>query len=306
MTKATAKLSIIIPAYNYAHSLARAVLSVSQQMDENTEIIIVNDGSTDNTADVLIELQQKLQDKIKVYNKTNGGLSSTRNFGIRHATGDYLIFLDADDEMAENAILHMREHLTKQPKTQFVIGGHTSVFSNGKCKLHTPIDLPERPLAMLKAYLIDKTLSLSNGACLMHQSIFKQHHYPEHFRNSEDIPIFAYAVANFECSIIKAPLANIYKHDDSLRHNVIYAENVGLQLVEEVFNSKRISAELQVLKKPFLVQRLLSLSRVCHENKRHLQCTAFFTQAFKLDWHVIYNWSYSKKCITSFFKVYFF
>ena len=299
MTTRIDKLSIIIPAYNYAHTLERAVFSVCNQMDANIEVLIVNDGSTDNTTDVLIELQQKLQDKIKIFTKPNGGLSSTRNFGILHATGDYLIFLDADDEMAENAILHMREHLTKHPKTQFVIGGHTSVFSNGKRKLHTPIEPPEQPLAKLKAYLIDKTLSLSNGACLMHQSIFNQHHYPEHFRNSEDIPIFAYVLANFECSIIKSPLANIYKHDDSLRHNVIYAENVGLQLVEEVFNSNRISTELQVLKKPFLVQRLLSLSRVCHENKRHSQCTEFYMQAFKANWGVIFKWSYFKKFMKS-------
>ena len=295
----TARLSIIIPTYNYANTLERAVLSVCKQMDKETEVIIVNDGSTDSTKDVLWSLKQELQDKIKVYNKTNGGLSSTRNFGMQHATGDYFIFLDADDEMAEDAIHQMREHLKLHSNSQFIIGGHTSVFSNGKRKLHTPSALPKQPLAKLKAYLIDKTLSLSNGACLMHKSIFNGLAYPENFRNSEDIPIFAHALANFECSIIKAPLANVYKHDDSLRHNVVYAENVGLLLVQEVFNSKRISAELQTLKKPFLVQRLLSLSRVCHENNRHLQCADFFTRAFKHDWRVVLKWSYFKKFVVS-------
>jgi glycosyltransferase involved in cell wall biosynthesis len=272
-------------------------------MDANTEVLVVNDGSTDNTKDVLLELQKKLQDKIMVFTKPNGGLSSTRNFGIKQASGDYLIFLDADDEIADNAIHHMREHLKQHSNSQFIIGGHTSIFTNGKRKSHTPADLPEQPLAKLQAYLIDKKLSLSNGACLMHKSIFNQHNYPEHFRNSEDIPIFAYALVNFKCSIIKAPLANIYKHDDSLRHNVTYTENVGLQLVEEVFNKNRITAELQVLKKPFLVQRLLSLSRVCHENNRHLQCKQFFVKALKNDWRVVLKWSYFKKFMKSYLQV---
>jgi glycosyltransferase involved in cell wall biosynthesis len=297
------KLSIVIPAYNYAHTLERAVLSACRQLDENTEVIIVNDGSTDNTADVLLQLQQRLQQKIKVFTKTNGGLSSARNFGIKQASGDYLIFLDADDEMAENAILHIREHIKQHSNSRFIIGGHTSVSTNGKRKLHTPIALPATPIAKLKAYLIDKTLSISNGACLMHKSIFYGLTYLEHFRNSEDIPVFAHVLANFECSIIKAPLANVYKHDDSLRHNATYAENVGLQLVDEVFHPSRISTELQTLKKPFLAQRLLSLSRVCHENNRHSQCTEFFIQALKVNWRVIFKWSYSKKFMQSYLQV---
>ena len=167
----TARLSIIIPTYNYANTLERAVLSVCKQMDEETEVIIVNDGSTDNTADVLLSLQQKLNDKIKVFDKMNGGAASARNLGIVNSTGDYFIFLDADDEMAENGINQIREHLKQHNSSKFIIGGHTSVFPSGKRKLHKPSALPAQPIAKLKAYLIDKTLSLSNGACLMHKSI---------------------------------------------------------------------------------------------------------------------------------------
>lgn len=295
----TARLSIIIPTYNYANTLERAVLSVCKQMDEETEVIIVNDGSTDNTADVLLSLQQKLNGKIKVFDKMNGGAASARNLGIVNSTGDYFIFLDADDEMAENGINQIREHLKQHNSSKFIIGGHTSVFPSGKRKLHKPSALPAQPIAKLKAYLIDKTLSLSNGACLMHKSIFNELVYPECFRNSEDIPIFAHAIANFECSIINAPLANIYKHDDSLRHNVAHTENAGLQLVEAVFSPDRISAELQVLKKPFFVQRLLSLSRVSHEAGMHQNAAIYYQQALRVNWQVLFKWSYTKKYLKS-------
>ena len=296
-----AVISIIIPAYNYAHTLERAIASARNQLDKNCELMIINDGSTDNTKDLLASLNLKYSNIVTI-NKLNGGLASTRNEGIRLAKGDYLIFLDADDELHSDAIHHIRTHLEQKPESRFLIGGHCSILPNGKRKLHLPNPLPDSAYDKLKSYLIDKTISLSNGACVMHKSIFTDYTYPEHFRNSEDLPMFAYTLVNFNCSILNFPLADIYKHDDSLRHNVEYAENVGLQLVDEVFNIKRIPQALQALKKAFLVQRLLSLSRVSHESNRHLQNNALFSQAFKLDKSIIFRWSYFKKFIISFCK----
>ena len=294
------KLSIVIPAYNYAHTLLRAINSVVSQLDNETELIVINDGSTDNTVEVLNKLKAELASKLTIFNKENGGLASTRNFGISNTSGNYLIFLDADDELHPDAILHIGNHIKQNPNAQFFIGGHYSIFGKGKKKLHLPDALPSNAYDKLQAYLIDKSVSISNGACVMNRTIFDNYRYPEHFRNSEDISMFAYTLANFTSTTIYYPLASIYKHDDSLRHNATFAENVGLQLIDEVFHPSRISAELQPLKKPFLVQRLLSLSRVCHENKRHLQCTQFFIQAFKANSYVIFKWSYSKKFIMSF------
>jgi glycosyltransferase involved in cell wall biosynthesis len=278
-------ISIIIPAYNYAHTLERAITSAHKQLDENCELIIINDGSTDNTADLLASLTSKYNN-ILIINKQNGGLASTRNEGIRLAKGDYLIFLDA-------------LHLKQNPESLFVIGGHVSINTNGKKKMHLPTALPASSYDKLKSYLIDKTISISNGACVMHNSIFTNYVYPEHFRNSEDLAMFAFVLVNFPCSNLDFPLANIYKHDDSLRHNVQFAEGIGLQLVEEIFNPNRIPEELQTLKNDFLVQRLLSLSRVCHVANHHLQSTQYFIQAFKLKKSVIFKWSYFKKFIRS-------
>ncbi len=297
----TPMISIIIPAYNYAHTLERAIASVHNQLDNNCELIVINDGSTDNTADLLAKLSLKYCNII-IINKPNGGLASTRNAGVRLAKGDYLIFLDADDELYTTAIHHIRQHLAQKPESQFIIGGHCSISPDGRKKLHLPNPLPESRYDKLKSYLIDKTISLSNGACVMHKSIFSDYTYPEHFKNSEDLSMFAYTLVNFNCSTLRLPLANIYKHDDSLRHNVEYAENVGLLIVDEVFNIKRIPKELQSLKKAFFVQRLLSLSRISHESNRHLQNNRLFSQAFKLDKSIIFRWSYFKKFIISFCK----
>ena len=296
------QLSIIIPTYNYAHTLTRAVVSVVNQLNDKTELIVIDDGSTDNTHDILNKLKLQFKDKLTIYSKTNGGLAHTRNYGLTKALGEYLVFLDADDEMYDGAVDAIHAHLLNNAAAM-TIGGHYSVFSNGKRKLHMPALLPQQPLKRLAGYLLNKTISISNGACVMRKDIFDHVKYPEHFRNSEDIPVFAYVLSQLSCNTLQFPLANIYKHDDSLRHNVVFADAVGLQLVDEVFSPSRIPQALQILKKPFLVQRLLSLSRVCHENKRHLQCIEFFKQAFKIDWRAILKWSYSKKFIRSLIKI---
>ncbi len=91
-------VSVIIPVYNYANKIERAVKSVQNQIKKASEIIIVDDGSTDNIKEVVDELQ--VSDKsIKFITKRNGGVSTARNLGASYATSKYICFLDADDAL---------------------------------------------------------------------------------------------------------------------------------------------------------------------------------------------------------------
>ncbi len=87
------KVSVIIPAFNSAPFIAETIQSVLAQTYNNLEIIVVDDGSTDTTLDMLNEFG----DQITVLTKANGGPASARNLAIRHASGKYIAFLDADD-----------------------------------------------------------------------------------------------------------------------------------------------------------------------------------------------------------------
>lgn len=91
------KVSVIIPVYNVKPYLERCVQSVLRQTYKDLEIIMVNDGSTDGSGD-LAESLKALSPCIQVVHQENQGLSGARNTGIRHATGEYVIFLDSDDE----------------------------------------------------------------------------------------------------------------------------------------------------------------------------------------------------------------
>lgn len=90
------KISIIIPCYNAAKCLSRPLNSIREQDYKDLEIIIVNDGSTDNTVEVASKLAM-LDNRIRIVNQKNGGVSAARNNGLAHATSDYIMYLDADD-----------------------------------------------------------------------------------------------------------------------------------------------------------------------------------------------------------------
>lgn len=95
------KISIIIPCYNVEMYVQQCMTSVVNQTYTNTEIIIVNDGSTDNTLTIVKEFQQK-DARIIIVNQKNKGLSAARNKGIALATGAYITFVDSDDWLAVN------------------------------------------------------------------------------------------------------------------------------------------------------------------------------------------------------------
>lgn len=90
------KISIIIPVYNVENYLNQCLESVVNQTYQNLEIIVINDGSTDNSAKICDEFAYK-DNRIIVIHKENGGISSARNIGIEKSSGEYIMFLDSDD-----------------------------------------------------------------------------------------------------------------------------------------------------------------------------------------------------------------
>ncbi len=103
------KVSIIMPVYNSEKYLEKAIKSVLNQTYTNFELISVDDGSTDDSLSILKKYEE-IDSRIKVYHKPNGGISSTRNYGLKKATGKYIAFLDNDDEylpelLEENVLL---------------------------------------------------------------------------------------------------------------------------------------------------------------------------------------------------------
>ena len=96
MVNFVVKLSVIVPCYNVEEYLGECLDSIINQTFRDIEIVCINDGSTDNTLDILNSYAKK-DDRIKIINQTNQGLSMARNMGLKNVTGEYVTFIDSDD-----------------------------------------------------------------------------------------------------------------------------------------------------------------------------------------------------------------
>lgn len=105
-------ISIIIPVYNVEKYLVRCMESVLNQTYANLEIVLVDDGSPDNCGDIC-DRYAKIDSRIKVYHKLNGGLSDARNYGVERANGTYITFIDSDDYIASNYIEYLYQLIQK-------------------------------------------------------------------------------------------------------------------------------------------------------------------------------------------------
>lgn len=112
-------LSVVIPLYNKGALVKKAIDSVLSQTYQEVEILVADDGSTDNSADYVKEYTDS---RIKYYYKDNGGVSSARNYGIEKAQGEWVTFLDADDEFETNALECFIQLISKYPSTKVFIG----------------------------------------------------------------------------------------------------------------------------------------------------------------------------------------
>ena len=127
-------VSVIIPCYKQAHYLPESVQSVLDQTFTDWELIIVNDGSPDDTSVVAEQLRQRRPARIRLLEKANGGLSSARNAGIRAAQGEYIFLLDADDRIQPTMLEKTKAVLDTRPKVGFAythiqhFGDLTTVF----------------------------------------------------------------------------------------------------------------------------------------------------------------------------------
>lgn len=109
-------LSIILPAYNREKTIDKCISSLINQIDENTEIIIVDDGSDDNTVSLC---EKYLTNNVKLIKQEHLGVSTARNNGIKNASGKYISFIDSDDYVGENYIKVLKAAITDNP--EFVV-----------------------------------------------------------------------------------------------------------------------------------------------------------------------------------------
>ncbi|HEM5998110.1 TPA: glycosyltransferase family 2 protein [Streptococcus suis] len=170
-------VTIIIPVYNSSNYLEKCLTSLVNQSYKGIRIIVVNDGSTDNSLEIAKSFSNKFEN-IKVIDKANGGVSSARNIGIKNTETDYLMFVDSDDYLDEYYV----ERLISEVYDEDLVIGFYSKFHSEDSPTRQKVNFPlERRLSRLTDLSVEEIKNLYNqdvfnapvGKLYRHELIFE-------------------------------------------------------------------------------------------------------------------------------------
>jgi glycosyltransferase involved in cell wall biosynthesis len=286
-------VSIIIPTYNYAKYLPIALESCFRQTYKNLEIIVVDDGSTDNTREVI----ERYRDRIIFISQENAGVSAARNRGIQSAAGDFIAFLDADDYMLEDAIQTRLDAFIKNPEAGAVI---TETFSMKGERLSCHPGLKKDTVSR-KFYedLLSGSFPFATCASLIRSDVAKQHKFPSGLSNGEDVAYFTKIFFTTPVCYLTKPTVVTVWHGDSLRHNIEIVKKQGIKLVEEIFDDPFYGGVLEYLRKDFTARRYLELFKKLYRYGEKNIAREYYMKALSLKPANIFKIDYLIKFIKS-------
>ena len=200
-------VSVIVPCYNYGRFLAQALDSVRAQDYPAVEIVVVDDGSTDDTAAVAARYPEAVYVR-----QENQGLSAARNAGIRASRGAYLVFLDADDWLFPGSLAINATLLQQHPEAAFVAGAHTFVYPNGQTRVITPplSGTPYRDLLARGNYIG------MIAAVMFPRWVFDEFNFDSSLRNCEDYALYLGLARRYPVVLHETPLAAYRLHTSAM------------------------------------------------------------------------------------------
>lgn len=203
-------ISVVIPTYNYARYLPKAIASVLNQTYQNFEIIIVDDGSTDDTKSVITE------DKRVIYfYQENKGLAVARNAGIEKSAGDYLVFLDADDWLEQDALEQNYEAIKGKSHIAFVSGNHY-FFRVETNKIH---EVSVTITGNHFVHLLESNYIGMHAAVMFQRWVFTNIRYDETLTSCEDYDLYLRIARSHPVLHHQKFIATYYFHTSGLSHN---------------------------------------------------------------------------------------
>jgi len=203
-----AKVTVYITTYNYGKYVKQAIDSVLNQRFDDWELLIINDGSTDNTKGVLASYEG--HDKIRVIHQINRGLSFSNNIALRASNGDYVMRLDGDDYLEENALLVLSNILDSNDEVGLVYSDYYMVDEDGEI-----MEIVRRKKIGEEVELLDLP---AHGACTMirKECLFSIGGYDERFECQDGYDLWIKFLKRYKPYNVNIPLFYYRQHTDSL------------------------------------------------------------------------------------------
>lgn len=244
------KVSIVVPTYNRARYVTEAVDSVLSQTFLDYELIIIDDGSTDDTKDVLL----RYGDRIRYIYQPNSGVGAARNAGIRCAVGEWLAFLDSDDIWLPEYLSCQMEQANQNPSACSLITNSVRFDADGSsldvfqyCGINLPETIKngscliERPLS----FILQKRLPDFPATMFKREAFIRTGLFNENVTISEDLEAIVRMCLQGPLSLCNRPLAHIFRRKETTRNlgSRWYSDNLycreSLSILYE--NLKRVS-----------------------------------------------------------------
>lgn len=201
-------ISIIIPLYNKQSVIQKTIDSILCQKYTNFEVIVVDDGSTDNSVQVVRSYDDP---RIRIYQKKNGGPSSARNYGVKKSVGEWVIFLDADDTFVPEALTILFRPIKKDKDIDIVSGNFNIVSRKEKrafCRSHYEGLVPN--IVGIKWIFLNKCYPRT-GAAIIQKNVLLKYPFDEKLRRFEDISSIIQWVKNSKIYVTPEIVFNYYR-----------------------------------------------------------------------------------------------
>ena len=186
--------SVVLPTYNRAHILKETISSVRNQLFEDWELIIIDDGSSDNTKQVVEQFSKK-DSRIKYHYQKNSERSAARNNGINKTNGNYICFIDSDDLYEDNYLKVLHNFIQKNESKKSMFFCNVSRLVNG-VKEKVPHEALENYANPIEYILLSKETVIPARVCI-HKEILKLNRFDETLNVSEDSELFTRIIAKY-------------------------------------------------------------------------------------------------------------
>lgn len=229
------KISVVIPTYNAAQYVGEAIESVLNQTFKDYEIVVVDDGSTDNTE----ELLQKYVDRIRYIKQKNGGEGAARNRGIREAHGEWVAFLDADDLWLPHKLKVQMEFVEQHPDVDFIYGD-TSVFDSNRV-LSKSVFSERQPHEgriiknLLRENCVPILSVIARKKCFEKSGLFK-----EGMKYCTDYEMWLRFAKYFKFGYVNEVVASCRKHEKGVSQNMEQMHKTHLNILNTTLKDMKI------------------------------------------------------------------